>query len=1129
EHWRTTEPDPAMILPVSVWRGTVYAALENPLHTAYHDRNPDPMFGLYSHYPQVRRALCAVDAATGRLLWKLGGLYEGTADQTTSFLYATVYDGVLYAVGTRLPQFSEIHIYALNPVTGEVLWNLRACYGQQETTMFGRPARTPYPSLCAISGGNLYLCTNLGGVVSVNLARRCLNWISRYDHVPRPITKYTNTYYRPVGWANNPTFYTELDGRPWLVFAPADSDYAYGMDARSGEIVWRLDRHAFLGGGRVLVGLRGPTAWVASDGGDRGVTFTRAYGIDIRSGRVTTTVRVTPANRGDTVLLAGRPCLAGNRMFWPGYQDRECMVCELDLDSGRVAASAYVPATYAGIGYSVFAQNGILFTVAGTDYSRGAGQLAVRFNQSAILDAARKAAEADTGNADAALRYGLLCLRLGDAAEAVRRLKAAFDLASRAPVNTRVRDHASRALVAWHLKRADASLAARRYTDAMGSVQSAREFALSRSQRSDCFVREEAALQGLAGTRALRELYEGLVQNDPDFGVGEDPEIPARLYGLIRLAAMLETAEPETAARMYQEIQESPDRLAWQGTPLRVLGLHRLRALVKTHGVKLYAAQEQAAQKLLDANTAETLAELLRRYPLAECADEAALRLAGRALARGDGSAAVAVLLAALEDNTARPRRAELQATLALAHARAGEKLRARLVAARTLREFPDGKLRLGEGETRFADVLGPLVAAGANAGAKSALPRLPARPVALWSRDWEPGSFTRVPAHPAHSAMSRVYLGERSQQGLQVTALDGPSGEVVWSRASDVTLMAAHDTDYGVLFETAQGFGLYEDSGTERWSLAVGATPSQASLEGGMLVFSTRFTNTTTRRQMVRVHALDVSSGGRLWQQEFEASMVRWIGQCPHGVLVLLSGGEQKLYLLDAETGAEIRSVTVDLSGQVNVTPALDGDRLWLVDVFGQVRAYGTRDLGAGATFATGQRGTALLRVEEGRLVLAGLEGATCLEAATGKTLWSRALDRGEMLRAAHHSPGLVYLCTRNAAGESRVTAVRAGDGSVAMRYLAPRAAESDRMELQGSFAFDGGLAVGYSVHSMVQGNMQLSEFRLVVLDNDGSQRLNWSTPANNARAPIMQIAVTDGFLLLGCADTTFCFGHRP
>lgn len=1127
-NWRTTEPDPALILPVSGWRGMVFAALENPLTTTFHDRNPDPMFGLYSHYPQVRRALCAVDSGTGRLLWKLGGLYEGGADDTTSFLYATVHDGVLYAIGSRLPQFSEIYLYALDPVSGEVHWNLRVCYGQQETTMFGRPARTPFPSLFAIAGGNMYLCTNLGGVVSVNLARRCLNWISRYDYVPRPVTKYTETYYRDVTWANNPTFYSEIGGRAYLVIAPADSNQMFALDAAGGEILWRLDREALLGGGRVLVGLRNGVAWVAGDGGLAGDAGSRLRGVDVRLGRVTSTIRVTPTDRASTMAMHGRPAMAGNRLFWPGWFGRDCALCEVDLDNGRVANSAYVPSSYAGWGYSVFAQNGIVFTISGTDYSRGNNQLAVRFNQAALLDSARKAAQADSASPEVALRYGLLALRLADSAEGLKHLRAAFQAASAPPVNIRVRDHASRALVAWHVRQADAALAARKNHEALGAVQAAREFALLRSQRSDCFTREERALEALNNPKALRELYERLVQEDPDFGVGEDPEIPARLYGLIRLAAILESSEPARAAEMYQQVQQSSDRLAWQGVKLRALGLERMKGLIKAAGREVYAPQDNAAAELLKAGTPESLARLLRHYPLALAADEAALRLAFQALGRRDGPEAVAVLSAALEDNSARPRKGELNALLALAHHAAGERLRARLVAARTLREFPDGKLQQGEGESSFKALLGPLAGAGAAAGAQTSPPRLPAQPVELWKRDWEAGAFTRIPALPAQQATPRVYLGERSARGFEIVALDGPSGEVLWSRANDVSLMAAHDTEHGVLFETAQGFSLFDDAGNERWSLATGGTPNPVSIHGGMLVYGTRFTNTATRKMMVRVTALDIAAGGRLWQAEFEASVLRWIQQCDFGVLLLLSGNEQRLCLLDAESGATARATTLEVTGQVNVSPVLDSDTVWVVDVFGAVRGYAADTLAPRVSLATSQRGATLLRISNGRLLAAGGEGAVCLEVSSGKTLWSRPLERGELLRAAQLSAGVLFLCTRDATGGARITGLNAADGTQAFRHLVPKAGESDRQELQASAAFDGGLAVVYSVHGMVQGSLQLVEFRLVLLNADGTERLSWSKPLTAASASVAQLALTEGHLVLGCANASFCFGRK-
>lgn len=691
-NWRVTEPDHAMILPVSVHQGVAFAALENPLTSHLHDREPDPNFGLFSHYPQVRRGLCAVDCATGRLLWKVGGLYQGDEHDTTSFLSAVVHEGTLYAMGTRMPNLAEIFLYALDPATGAVRWHMRLCYGQQEISMFGRPARQPYASLPAIAGGTLYVCTNIGGVVAVNLTQRCLTWISRYEYLPRPITKYTVTYYRDVTWYNSPTIYVEHLGKPYVVVAPTDSDRLFCMDARTGSILWRVAavENPILGG-RAVAGVRNGLLYVADDGGRNGGASARLHVIDLPTGRVQNTLRVTPFNRGNTLSLAGRPCLAGNRLLWPGQNERECAIAEIDLDALKVVSSAYVPPSYMGWGFSVFAQHAVVFTITGNDYTRGNSQLAMRFNPAALLEAARKDAAAAPQDPEPLLRLGLLTLRLGDRSEGVKHLRAAHKLASAPTLNTPLRDRAAGALVATYLGQADAAFAGRRYQETLGHVQSAREFARERTQLTECFLREERVLQAQGQAVALEEFYRRLVESDPAFGVGADPEIPAALYARLRLASLVGNRDAVQAAALWQEVLEAPDRLAYNGTPLRALAMDSLRALLKQAGRAPYEPQDKAAAVLLEKGEPEGLRQLLRRFPLATAADEAVLRLAQLELDQREPARAAILLQSALDEWPERDRRLELQALQAMSYYRAGEKLRARLLAARILRASPQG------------------------------------------------------------------------------------------------------------------------------------------------------------------------------------------------------------------------------------------------------------------------------------------------------------------------------------------------------------------------------------------------------------------------------------------------------
>ncbi|MCA8937231.1 MAG: PQQ-binding-like beta-propeller repeat protein [Planctomycetes bacterium] len=1129
-NWRTREPDPGMILPVSMYRGTVFTAIENPLSTTYHDPNPDRNFRLWSHYPKTRRALCAIDGNTGRLLWKIGGQYEGSKDETTNFLSAIVHDGTLYAIASRVRGQAEVFLYALNPDSGEVLWNLRLCYGQQETTMFGRPAREPHPSLPAIAAGRLYLCTNIGGVVSVDLATRSLSWISRYEYMPRPITKYTETYYRDVTWYNSPTIYTEHNGKPYILVAPTDADKMFALDARTGKLLWRLAQDLSpIYGGRSLVGVRDGKAYVAADGGIMGGAASRLHTVDIGTGRVTNSLKVTPAKEGTLLKLAGRPSIADNLLLWPGELNRGgCTIAAIDLDKMRVVESVSAPASWRGYGFSVFAQHGVVFTATGNDYSDSNSVFSARFDSRSLLEAAKADYQAHPDNADAAVRYGLLMLRMGDRADAMKAIKHAFEIASTPPPDTRVRDQAGRALVNGYLELADKALTARKYAEVRSYVQSAREYAVGRSQLSECFVREESALLAESQGSDLEAFYRRTITDDPDFGMGQDPEIPVGLYCRIRLAERLANSsrEPE-AMQWYQDVQEAPDRYVWNGRTLRALAIERMREIIKRKGREAYAAQENRADAIMQEGTPEAMRKCLRLYPLSDASDKAALELANNLLVAHLSKDAAELLQLALEENPDRARAPELQALLALCFADSGERLRARLLASRLLREHAEGKLVVG-GETRaFKDILKPLSEGGAAESAAQTLPHLPSQMSELWQRKWDVGGFARLPAQPTVAPNPRFYLGERNRLTNELIAVNAVDGTSDWAQDVAVSVTDLYRTSRGTLFVQGQGFSLYDDNGTELWSSPSGGTPDPVNLQGGMLAFATRYFHRGSELYMVRISALDADSGGLLWESSIQANSARWLQQTPAGVLVMTIADETALTLLDTETGNVLKTRTLPAMGRVTVQPQVVDDRVMVIDRDGTIHAFDVSTLAPGAVYDTKVRfPTKFERVGDDLLVV-GLTGAGRFSAKDATPVWRMNYEDNVVVTAQVVLEDSLVLATKTPGTAGRVMGYKLSDGKPTFTYEIKRQNESDRIDLQNAAAFKGGVVLAFSDNRITQGRMQLWGFRMLVLNNDGTERFTWEHEAGTSPL-FMQLALIDNYIALTCDNTTFGFGHK-
>ncbi|MCA8940409.1 MAG: PQQ-binding-like beta-propeller repeat protein, partial [Planctomycetes bacterium] len=248
-----SEQDPNLILTAARWQDLVIAPLENPLSKSTDAPKAKSSFGgsVFSHFPVVRRALVGVDQASGNILWTLGGQYRLRSDQAslpdlekriavTSFFTLTVVDDVIYALGTTRENESQLHLVAIDPAQGKPMWSVLLGAGQGESNMFGNPMRDAMPGIPVVAEGVLYVQSNLGAVMAVEIASQRVLWVSRYEALPRPFTRIRSTAYRKVTHANGaPILTRDKKGNLLLIVAPTDSRFITAFDAESGEVRWR--------------------------------------------------------------------------------------------------------------------------------------------------------------------------------------------------------------------------------------------------------------------------------------------------------------------------------------------------------------------------------------------------------------------------------------------------------------------------------------------------------------------------------------------------------------------------------------------------------------------------------------------------------------------------------------------------------------------------------------------------------------------------------------------------------------------------------------------------------------------------------------------------------------------------
>ncbi|MDC1141583.1 PQQ-binding-like beta-propeller repeat protein [Planctomycetota bacterium] len=1146
EHnWYIPEPDTALVQTVSTYQGMVYAALENPLSDHFHSRRSENMFGLYSHYPSPRRALCAVDSATGRVLWKRGGMYAGTIEDQTNYLHSIVYNGVLYAVATRVRGQAEIFLYALKPTTGEKIWTMRLCYGQQETTMFGRPAREPITSQPAFAGGKMFLNTNIGGVVSVNLQTRSLSWIARYEYIPRPTSMQTFTEYRNTAWYNNPTIYTEYEGKSYVVVAPADSNYLLALDAKDGTILWKISRtDARIRGALSLVGVRKGLVYVAASEPYQRTNPGRLVSLKLDSGNVVRSLGVTAGAGGAPVVLAGRPCMTNNAVLWPSRVPNgknASGIVEIGLDSMGVLKSTPIPASWGLAGFSVSCQHGIVFNVIGRNFTDGNCKLDVRYDAAGLLDRARKALKEHPEDPEAALRYGQLAIRLGDKSEGIQYLKKAYELSTQGSVDRQVQFKASFTLVSKYLESADQAILKRRYDEAAAWVQNAREYALTRMQRTECFLRDERILIMRNDKRLLHELYESYISADPDFGIGADPEIPVRIYCQIQLSRRLATAgDFKRAVELFQTVQEAPSRLAWGGIPLRAYALGNLRQLINENGRELYAPQDRKAAELLLEGKPAAYESILLRYPLSVASDEAALRIAEANRKKFVPEIGMNVLRDAIEENPESPRMAELQAELAICLHAYGETLRSRLLASRILRENPKGELSINGESRTFARVLTPLTKTTGGDDVASVVPRLPSSMRQLWAHQWdvragdeddEPLAEFRsvlIPVQPgtADAKYGFVY-GSGGNGENELIAKDLKTGDVAWSYEGVDSVRSSWPMEHSTLFALNTGFMRLDNTGTLMWRATTLGTPRSIDLAQGMIVFTNNWFDRQARRQMVRVTAIDAETGSKVWESSVSGRDSVWIKQLSTGIVLCATDLQQTFYLLDYESGEVQHALKHTKAGRLYAKPIFGEDTFKFIDQRGDIYEHSALDLAQKSKWPTGESHPTMFSEQSGKYFVVGYQGATCFDPAAGKAVWSHRHERNEATSASHLTAKTLFIATRLNGTQQIMYGLHLDDGKVSFRKEHPRDEKTDQILLVRNAGFDEGIVL-ISVIKELKRGMKIKGFRCVVYQDDGEVRTDWKIRAPATATPFVQLAIIDKHILFSCSTTMYCLGMK-
>ncbi|MCK6439224.1 MAG: PQQ-binding-like beta-propeller repeat protein [Planctomycetes bacterium] len=888
------EPDPNLLLTVSAYRNLAFAALEHPLDSVRQEIKPELRFGfpLYPTFPMVKRALTAVDTGNGRIVWTLGGMYDEDSvsgnemerfASRVSFHHSFVVDGTLYAVGATREGEAELFLFAADPETGDPLWYVSLCQGQQENTMFGRAGREPLPGIPVYADGVIYICTNLGGVVAVDIGARRVSWVTRYEALPRPITRGQQCYYRKVTFANGaPGLARDKKGNVFLLAAPTDARHLIALNANTGEQLWACEVEKRQSSLNDTTG-EAPTVFIGADASYAYVgKGNQLLQIALDDGKVTATFEVGfPVDPRRTAAnpLSGRPALCKNEILWPGVYG----TCGIPVGNRALDERTAVSRTAPGAVGNLVVRDGMLVCSRGVNYlGRGTGAPTVeaRFDFASLLAQLRGQLASGSADAEAHLRYALLASRLigrdGFSEQDVEKsLKEAVRQSVNHPSLEQIHNTAIRALFRLYLDRAALLFADSKREDMARALNEAGKLASGASEQLDVFRLRESALDKWGSVADRLNFYAAFFDTDQTFEVMiSGARLPVKLYSRL-MHAKLNVGQGKFPAAI-EGVQHILALLPENGEASLYPGLVEwIESIIADHGESVYAAVEKEASEALNRVSGDGAADaarfdIIRRYPNSRAASEAARLICAKAAPEQNATdnATIQKVLDFLSRRRLRDDTVAAWLALHDLHLAREQEVAAYMVIARL--KGADQKLHVSYGgkTAALASVLAELEQRyqrpeADTAGLMPLAPPFEDKP--SWSVVLPEGSGPAIPAQPKQEN-ELVFLTDSQRGG--VIALEASTGKERWraplARGRGVTLVEHQDTLVVITISAATGLAIA--SGEERWSIPMNGILLWHEYVNGLLICMA-LESDRDDPETASVFAIDCQLGSVAWR----------------------------------------------------------------------------------------------------------------------------------------------------------------------------------------------------------------------------------------------------------------------
>ncbi len=562
-------------------------------------------------YPFPKRALFALDAYTGRLLWQIGGKHRtDTLEENATFATPPTPEGNRLYVGAVKQRLStdpfEHYVLCLDAATGRILWSTFVASGFTEINLFGNSTRESFGTPVVVAGDRLYYGTNHGAFAALDKRTGRLQWVARYAQLPILPTRSIHVQKNALQWVNSPPV---VSGNV-AVYTPTDSRYLYGFEASTGRRLWRVEREPEM---RLLYGAREDLLVVGGE---------ELFFFDLGTGRCLGTFR--PRSPG-----AGRGVLTPDSVFMP-TRDGVATVridtrAEVDFrrwSTGRVGGNILVVD-----GAFVRSAADVVETYIDR---RGADK--------SLEELLQRAPE------DPLLLYraGVRLAQSGRTSDALRFLEKAFARVAGSSRHDEERLARACRLRLFHLRFELGREALRGRATAEARDHLTRAVALAPdtpTRLESVFLLAETYEAIQAPERAIRELYAQLDQ-------GEEVVAGARVATLVRARVdeIVRRWGREAFAGLEREAREELERARRAGTPESFLSVPRRYPNSLTAETALLEAAAVFERLGRGEDEAGTLREFLREYARSMQAPEAYARLVLALERRGQFATAAPLL-----------------------------------------------------------------------------------------------------------------------------------------------------------------------------------------------------------------------------------------------------------------------------------------------------------------------------------------------------------------------------------------------------------------------------------------------------------------------------------------------------